>query len=103
MARALQRSSGKLNGKALFVIDFGAADIFIVADRAGGLHLVDAKANGLEKIALTSIDQTRSLGELQFANVEAEPLNAGTPKTLAHMRDAGWVMLAADTLGAGSA
>jgi alkylation response protein AidB-like acyl-CoA dehydrogenase len=90
-------SNGRLNGKALFAMDFGAADIFIVADREGQLHLVDAKAKGLEKIALTSIDQTRSLGELQFANVEAEKLNA----PLDALRNAGWVMLAADTLGAG--
>jgi alkylation response protein AidB-like acyl-CoA dehydrogenase len=94
---------GKLNGKALFVLDSGAADIFIVADRNQNLHIVDARAAGLERIALTAIDETRSLGELRFSNVEAEPLNAANDAVvLTRMRDAGWVMLAADTLGAGT-
>ena len=91
-------ANGKLNGKALFALDSGAAGIFIVADREGRLHLVDAKAKGLEKIALTAIDQTRSLGELNFANVEATPLDV----PLERLRNAGWIMLAADTLGAGT-
>lgn len=95
-------TNGRLNGKALFAMDFAEADIFIVADREDNLYLADAAAPGLEKIALASIDETRSLGELRFANVEAEPLASGnSAATLTHMRDAGWTMLAADTLGAG--
>jgi alkylation response protein AidB-like acyl-CoA dehydrogenase len=94
-------SGGKLNGKSLFVIDCADADIFIVADKAGGLHLVDAKAKGVTRVALETIDRTRSIGELQFDNVAAEPLTAGKPQdALFEMRDAAWVMLAADTLGA---
>jgi alkylation response protein AidB-like acyl-CoA dehydrogenase len=38
---------GKLSGKAMFVLDFNGADIFIVADKFGDLHMVDAKAKGL--------------------------------------------------------
>ena len=95
-------SNGKLNGKALFALDSGAADLFIVADVNQNLHIVDAKAQGLECIALTAIDETRSLGEIRFSNVTAEPLNAANDAVvLTQMRDAGWVMLAADTLGAG--
>ncbi|HWD50283.1 MAG TPA: acyl-CoA dehydrogenase family protein [Rhizomicrobium sp.] len=95
-------SGGKLSGKSLFVIDSADADIFIVADNAGGLHLVDAKAKGVTHIKLQTIDRTRTLGELQFDNVEAEPLKDGKPKdALLEMRDAAWVMVAADTLGAG--
>ncbi|MDR3499342.1 MAG: acyl-CoA/acyl-ACP dehydrogenase [Parvibaculum sp.] len=95
-------AGGKLNGKALFVIDFAAADIFIVADKTGGLHLVKASAKGLTKVQLTTIDLTRSVGELQFDNVEAEPLSSGDAKrALRRMLDAGRVMVAADTLGAG--
>src|ERR1051326_1079339 len=94
-------ANGRLSGSALFVLDFAQADIFIVADTRGGLHLVNADMAGLEKIALTTIDATRSLGELRFDNVEAEPLASGDASaTLARMRDAGWVLLAADTLGA---
>jgi alkylation response protein AidB-like acyl-CoA dehydrogenase len=96
-------SNGKLDGMALFAMDFGAADLFVVADRDRNLHLIDATASGLERIALTTIDGTRSLGELRFSNVDAEPLNAANDAVvLTQMRDAGWVMLAADTLGAGT-
>jgi alkylation response protein AidB-like acyl-CoA dehydrogenase len=95
-------SGGKLNGTSLFVIDSADADIFIVADKAGGLHLVDAKAKGVKHIPLETIDRTRGIGELEFENAEAEPLKDGKPKdALLEMRDAAWVMLAADTLGAG--
>ncbi len=96
-------SNGRLNGKALFAIDFGGADFFIVGDRAGGLHLVWADAAGLTRTALTTVDLTRRIGELGFHNVEAEPLASGdAATTLRRMLDAGRVMLAADTLGAGS-
>lgn len=95
-------SGGKLSGKSLFVMDFGAADVFVVADKSGGLHLVKAEAKGLTKVALTTIDLTRSVGELQFDNVEAEALSSGDAKAgLQNVLDAGHVMLAADTLGAG--
>ena len=90
---------GKLNGKALFVIDAAEADLIIVADTAGGLHLVEGAAGGLTNIGLTTIDLTRRLGELRFADTPAEPLNA-RPGGLHRLRDAAWVMLAADTLGA---
>jgi len=95
-------TNGKLNGKALFVLDFANAAVFIVVDRDGELHLVYATAPGLAKISFTTIDSTCRIGELQFENVEVEPLNSGDHKhALLHLRDAGWTMLAADTLGAG--
>ena len=95
-------SGGKLNGKALFVLDCGGADFYIVGDRTGGLHLVWSDAEGLTRTELTTIDLTRSIGELDFANVEAEPLVSGDTKaTMRRMLDAGRIMLAADTLGTG--
>lgn len=95
-------SGGKLNGKSLFALEAEEADLIIVADKAGGLHLVKGDAKGLTKIALTSIDLTRGLTELQFDNVEAEALSSGdAAATLRRVIDAGRVMLAADTLGAG--
>ena len=94
--------SGKLSGRTLFVLDFAGADFFIVADKFAGLHIVDAKAKGLDKTTLATIDATRTIGELNFDGVEAEPLTAGNPAaTLDRMIDAGRIMLAADTLGAG--
>jgi len=94
--------AGKLSGKSLFVLDFAGADFYVVADTFGGLHIVDSGAKGLEKTTLTTIDATRTIGELHFDNVEAEPLTCGHPQaTLDRMIDAGRIMLAADTLGAG--
>jgi alkylation response protein AidB-like acyl-CoA dehydrogenase len=90
---------GKLSGRAMFVLDFAAADFFIVADTFAGLHIVDAAAKGLEKTALGTIDATRAIGELNFDSVEAEPL--GGNATLERLIDAGRIMLAADALGAG--
>jgi alkylation response protein AidB-like acyl-CoA dehydrogenase len=92
-------NGGKLSGKAMFAIDFAAADVFIVADRDRRLHLVEANAGGLTTRALPTIDRTRSFGELVLDGVAAEPL-AGEAN-IARICDAGRVMLAADTLGAG--
>lgn len=93
---------GRLTGNALFVLDAGPADLLIVADNIGGLHLVHGGANGLAHTALTSIDATRSIGELTFSDTPAEPLNARDgAATLRRMIDAGRVVLAADILGAG--
>jgi alkylation response protein AidB-like acyl-CoA dehydrogenase len=92
---------GKLSGKALFVLDFEGAGIYVVADARGGLHVVEAGAKGIEKTALNTIDQTRAIGELNFADVEAEPLAHNPQAALERMIDAGRVMLAADVLGAG--
>ena len=90
-------SGGKLTGGALFVTDAMTADLFVVADADGGLHLVAGDAPGLSRAVVTSIDLTRRLGELRFDAVPAEPLAA---HTLDAVRDAAWTLLAADTLGA---
>jgi alkylation response protein AidB-like acyl-CoA dehydrogenase len=90
---------GKLTGTSLFVIDAAEADLFIVADTAGALHLVAGDAPGITRIALTSIDLTRRLGEVRFRDTPAEPL-AGAD-ALPRVRDAAWTLIAADTLGAG--
>ena len=97
----ISAKGGRLEGRSLFVADFSAAKVFVVADRFGGLYLVDAGARGLEKTLLTSIDPTRAIGELRFDSVEAEPLAVGdAPATLERMIEAGRIVLAADTLGA---
>jgi alkylation response protein AidB-like acyl-CoA dehydrogenase len=93
-------SGGRLNGKALFVEGGLTADLIVVADQAGGLHLVRGDAKGLGRAPMTSIDQTRRLAELTFDEVEAEPLSCGS-RGLDALRDAGWTLLAADALGAG--
>jgi alkylation response protein AidB-like acyl-CoA dehydrogenase len=89
---------GRLSGKALFALDAPGADLLIVADRRGGLHLTHS-AHDAQPMA--SIDATRRLTELTFADTPAEALASN--QALERLRDAAWVMLAADTLGAAQA
>ena len=95
-------AGGKLNGKALFVPGGLVAGLLVVADQAGGLHLVRGDAPGLTRTLMPGIDETRRLAELTFDATPAEPLGGG-PELLAGLRDAAWVLLAADTLGAAQA
>jgi alkylation response protein AidB-like acyl-CoA dehydrogenase len=90
---------GKLTGKALFVPGGLGAGLLLVADREGGLHLVRGDAAGLTRTPMPNLDDTRRLAELTFDATPADPL-AGGPELLATLRDAAWVVLAADTLGA---
>jgi alkylation response protein AidB-like acyl-CoA dehydrogenase len=90
---------GKLTGKAMFVPGGMAAGLLIVADREGGLHLVRGDAAALTRTLLPSIDATRRMAELGFADTPAEPL-AGGPDLLGRLRDAAWTLIAADSLGA---
>jgi alkylation response protein AidB-like acyl-CoA dehydrogenase len=89
---------GRLTGKAMFVPGGLAAGLLVVADRTGALHLVRGDAPGITRAFLPSIDETRRLAEITFADTPAEPLQANDG--LARLRDAAWVILAADTLGA---
>ncbi len=95
-------SGGRLSGQGLFVPGGMAAGLLIVADTAGGLHLVRGDAAGLGRALMPGIDETRRLAELTFDGVEAESLGGG-PELLSTLRDAGWVLVAADSLGAGQA
>ncbi len=90
----------KLNGKALFVLDF-EADLYVVADQNQRLFIVESNAAGLQRRLLTTIDGTRRVGELVFEDVAAEQLpGSDDPDVCARLIDAGRIILAADTLGA---
>lgn len=89
---------GRLTGKSLFVIGTEGADLLVVADRKGRLHLAQS-AEAVER--MQTIDGTRRLTEVTFAGTPAEPLAEGP--ALERLRDAAWTLLAADTLGAAQA
>lgn len=95
-------SGGKLSGKGLFVPGGMAAGLLIAADMGGGLHLARGDAAGLTRTFMPGLDETRRLAELTFDGVAAEPLGGG-PELLSALRDAGWVLVAADSLGAAQA
>ena len=88
-------ANGRLSGKSLFVLDGLGADLLIVADRTGGLHLVDSPPLAAR---MDSIDATRRLSEIAFRDTPAEALASNA--ALERLRDAAWVILAAETLGA---
>ncbi|OYD60237.1 UNVERIFIED_ORG: alkylation response protein AidB-like acyl-CoA dehydrogenase [Burkholderia sp. CF145] len=92
---------GQLCGTVLFVIDGAQADAWLVADPAGTMYLVDAKTAGLRRKLQCAADGTRPTVELHLENVEAQTLPGANVSTLARLRDAAWIMLAADALGAG--
>ena len=93
----------RISGCAMFALDVQEADVFLVATASGELHLVEASEVELKR--LFTIDKTRSIGELAFENSASDPLSSsGDPQaTLASVVDAGRVVVAADTLGAGQA
>lgn len=92
--------NGKLTGKAMFVLDGAGADQLIVAADGGALHIVEAANAQVEK--LKTIDRTRTVAEVKFANAPAEilPASADSHEPLLKTIDAGRIVLAADTLGA---
>ena len=91
---------GTLTGKAMFVLDGGDADMLLIADNAGALHLVAAADADVRK--LSTIDRTRSVAEVILAGAPADVLPGSTVhrEALCATIDAGRNMLAADTLGA---
>lgn len=93
--------NGRLSGSALFVMDGAQADAYLVAERSGAMYWVDAKVSGLQRQPLHAVDGTRPTVELQFDNTPAQALPGANAATLARLRDAAWIMLAADVLGAG--
>jgi len=90
---------GRLSGKALFVPGGMAAGLIVAADTAGSLHLVRGDAAGLTRSLMPGIDDTRRLAELTFSDTPAEPLG-NSRELLGTLRDAAWILIAADTLGA---
>ncbi len=100
MDAKIESDDASLNGRAIFVLDF-EADKYLVADVNRKLYIVDANADGLERVLLTTVDKTRPVGELIFNNVAAEELpNAVDTDACTKIIDAGRIILAADTLGA---
>jgi alkylation response protein AidB-like acyl-CoA dehydrogenase len=97
----VQLRGGRLHGSSCFVIDAAQADAYLLAESDGSLHLVAADAPGLQSVPLLAIDATRPLVELRLDGVVSQRLPGSGALTLRRLRDAAWVITAADTLGAG--
>jgi alkylation response protein AidB-like acyl-CoA dehydrogenase len=93
----------RLRGTALFALDAGAADAFLVAAGPDSLFLVPRDAPGLAVRTLATVDETRRVAELVLDGVRpADAIGgaAGAGAAIARMLDAGRIALAADLLGA---
>jgi alkylation response protein AidB-like acyl-CoA dehydrogenase len=97
----VRAADGRLTGTSLFAIDAAGADLLLVADAGRRLHLVEAGAPGLEVRDLRTIDRTRRFAEVALAATPAEALAGGD--VIGRLADAAWILIAADTLGAGQA
>ena len=96
---------GKLTGKAMFVLDGEDADQLLIADHKCALHIVAAAAPGVTRTRLKTVDRTRTVSEVVLQDTPADllPGSAGSGAALLDTVDAGRLILAADTLGAGEA
>jgi alkylation response protein AidB-like acyl-CoA dehydrogenase len=97
----VREAGGRLSGLALFVPDAAGADALLVPS-GDDLWLVAPDARGLELRPLPSIDATRPLAELRFADVtpagRVGPAGGAGP-ALERAIDVARVVLAADALG----
>lgn len=95
----LRVEGDRIHGTALFAIDAGAADAFLVALGPDRIAIVPGDAAGLTVTPLATIDRTRRVAELVFANVAiADAIEASG--VVDRVVAAGRVAIAADTLGA---
>ncbi len=100
----MNRGSWQVEGLKLFVPAAEIASGFVVAARGPGgvgLFWVDAKASGLTRRELPSLDRTRPLGEIRLAGAEALPL-VEPPKgwrAMEQARTAAAVYLSAEAVG----
>ena len=99
----------RLNGTKMFVLDGHSADLIVAVARSGGatgtqgisFFTVDGSAHGLTRTPIQTMDETRKLATLEFADVPASLLGevgsgwAALSKTL----DQAAVCLAAEQVG----
>ena len=99
---AITFSNESISGRCLFVIDAKNADAYILANKAGELYLVDAKAKGISVTELVTVDKTRPSIELNLKSVKAEllPGSENNQEVINKVLDAGRLMLSADSVGA---
>lgn len=101
-ARSNLTMNGVLNGHLTGVLDAGAATHLIGYLADGRAVLVDAVHPGVSLEMHRTLDGTRPLTDVTFANAKAVLLDAANDPMTAmnEVLDAGRIMLAADTLGA---
>lgn len=96
---------GKLTGRIESILDAAGATHVLVLLPDGRAALTPIDAAGVAANLKPTLDKTRPLADVSFAGASVEVLDASNDPVAAAraVRDAGRVMLAADTLGASQA
>jgi alkylation response protein AidB-like acyl-CoA dehydrogenase len=94
-----QLAGATLSGVKLHVIGGADADLFIVGLAGGELAVVDAKAHGVAVEPMSSLDGTRPIATIRFANVASRILALPSAAS-SRLHDALLVLDAADAFGA---
>ncbi|HVW45068.1 MAG TPA: acyl-CoA dehydrogenase family protein [Amycolatopsis sp.] len=102
---ATRTTQWRLSGRKTYVVDGGTADFLVVAGRTGAgvsLFLVDAGAEGLDRVPVDALDPTRQFATVTFDATPARLLGdegAGWPALSAAL-DLGAIFLASEQVGA---
>ena len=89
---------GRVGGAKRLVPHAAVADLIVVGLAGGGMALVERSAEGLSVEPFAGVDGTRDLAGLRLDAVPAEALPGGS-EAWPRLRDAGLVLLAADSFG----
>ena len=89
-----------VDGKSLFVIEGEAAGMIVAATSDGALVVIDAAGPGVTWLPMRTIDRTRRPAELRCDAAPCSRLSDNHADALGRVRDAAYVLLAADMLGA---
>ncbi|MBF6076168.1 acyl-CoA dehydrogenase family protein [Nocardia beijingensis] len=96
----VHETGGALTGTAHYVLDGMSADTFVVVTPTG-LFEVEPTAPGVTRRQAPTMDPTRKLAEVGFADAPARRLGSGDQSaTVARLREIGWAALAAEQVGA---
>ena len=99
----LALNDGRLTGRVSGLLDAGAADQALIFLADGQAVMAALDGAGVELTTRPSLDRTRPLADAVFTDAEVSVLDGANDAMAAALRvlDAGRVMLAADTVGAG--
>ena len=95
-------ANNKVSGNALFAVDIENSSHVLLADEKGLLGIVEIANNNVTINKLATIDKTRTVAELIFANSNIDILEESSQSKdiIKGVLDAGRIVLAADTIGA---
>lgn len=100
-AAALRLDGSRLSGTIQNLLDPGAATDLLVAFDDGRMALIAADAAGVTLELRKTVDRTRPLGGATFDGADATLFDTGGSALAKDVLEAGRLMIAADSLGAG--